>query len=1120
MEKPTSQKLRNSGIETLGELPWGSHVCHFYETREDLLETLVPWFTEGLRSNELCVWVVSEPLSKDCALEALKNAIPELPAYIKQQRLRILRYDEWYLENGSFSSIRVLDNWNTLLEAASLDGLDGLRVTGNTSWVHEGLRESFMEYERSVHCLMRGRRMLALCTYPHSSLGSIDIAETVSSHATALMKKDGRWHAVTRAGNLSEQNELLEKERRCALISDLTSDLVFRLEIGSSGDLSLEWMTDGFRDFSGYGPGEIDSLGKLQSIMHPESRADFRSALHKVLAGAKAEVEIKYLASSGALRWIGLQMLPEHHSGTRIIKGVVGTGEDITLRKEAEERVLESEQKYRCLYDSIGDGLLRVGPDGRITDSNPALWAMLGYSRQELLNCAYSGITAAEWLASEEDILRTELQTTGAAEYEKEFTAKDGRRVPAHVRAWPLRDSDGRQAGFWAFVKDLTESRTAERKILNSENLLNGLILSLPGTFYVIDSSGRIVKWNRALEDISGYSREEIARMHPEEFFAPQDRALIRQKMEDTFLYSAAEVEAALVTKEGGRIPFHFRAVLSRIDNEPFIIGTGTDISNWKKAEQVLRSAKAELEAKVSLRTRELMEMNRLLKRSEERFRVLVETTSDWVWEVDANAVYTYVSPKVTEILGYEPHEVLGKTPFDLMPPEEASNVGAVFGRIAAIKRPFALLENKNIHKDGKIIYLETSGAPILDPGGNLLGYRGVDRDITKRKLQEADKSRMQHHLVQSQKMEAIGILAGGIAHDFNNLMVIIRLNNSLAMKKSEDSQEMKLYLEQIESASERAENLTRQLLIFSRRQPTDLRTLDLNRKVSNTLGMLRRLIGENIRIQTSLSSDIGRIRADKSNVEQIVMNLVINARDAMPGGGSIHIKTERVDVGSSSKVQSGSHVKLMIEDTGAGMDAGVIQHIFEPFFSTKGPRGTGLGLAVVNNIVRELGGWIDVESRLGEGTRFEIYFPAAEVPVEEPREDERVQEQPGKGERVLIVEDEKLLRKSVSVVLSKNGYRVLEAASAGEAKRLFETERGDINLVFSDMVLQDRDGIQLINELKQLYSGFKVLITSGYLDVESQWPAIKEKGYSFLQKPYEIPDLLRSVRIALEKRP
>lgn len=1115
-----TEKLRGSGVPSLGPLPWGAHICQFYETKEDLLDVLVPWFSAGLLGGELCFWVVCEPLSVQDAIDALKRALPDVQSHLASGRLRVVRHDEWYLKDGVFDAERVLDGWKGLIEAAEDSGLEGLRVSGNVTWLSGSLWDGFIEYERKVQHVMRKSRMLAICTYPLKRLSASDVTEVVASHGTALIKKEGVWRSIRRAGLLIDDQEIREKEDRCSLVTEMTSEFLFRLEIGPAGELGLEWITEGLRAAAGYKSADIPDLSKLLSVIHPSWRTAFRDSLHRVLAGSAVDTEIKYTAASGELRWIGLHMVPEMHGGTTIIKGVLCRGRDITDRKRAEERLLESESKYRGLYESISDGVIRVSADWRVTDANSALSEMLGRAAEELSSAAYLDLTPPELRATEEEMLRAYLFTRGSCEYEKEFLTKSGQRLPAGVRAFLMRDSEGNPTGFWAFVRDLTEARDAERKILNGENLFNALTQSLPGTFYVIDKNGRMLKWNRALEDITDFTREQIGKMQPTDFFAGADKALIQDKVETAFRLGAAEVEAGLVTREGRVIPFHFRAVVTKIDGEPYLIGTGTDISKWKRAEAALRTIQAALEAKVSERTREILEVNRRLRKSEERFRILVETTSDWVWEIDSNGVYTYVSPKVRETLGYGPEEVLGKTPFDLMPPDEAERLRAVFGKIAALKRPFSLLENRNLHKDGREVILETNGAPILDPAGNLLGYRGMDRDITQKKLEEAEKSRIQQQLIQSQKMEAIGVLAGGIAHDFNNLMVIIRLNNSLAMKKSAGLADITTYLEQINSASERAENLTRQLLIFSRRQPTEPKALDLNRKVTNTLGMLRRLIGENIIISTELAPDIGMIKADKGNIEQVIMNLVINAKDAMAGGGTISIRTGVVDVGSSSRANScGRHVKLTVEDTGAGMDGEVIRHIFEPFFSTKGPRGTGLGLAVVHNIIRELGGWIDVESRPGEGTRFEVYLPAIEsFKKDEPAEAAPLEELSGSGERVLVVEDEKLLRKSVAVVLSKNGYHVLEAGCAKEAKALFEKEEGKIHLVFSDMVLQDRDGIQMIDDLRSLDDGFKVLITSGYLDVESQWPAIREKGYMFLQKPYEIPDLLKSVREALEK--
>jgi len=776
-----------------------------------------------------------------------------------------------------------------------------------------------------------------------------------------------------------------------------------------------------------------------------------------------------------------------------------------------------AEEKYNGLYDSISDGVMKVGMDGGITACNRALEAMLGRSAGELASLSYFDITPAELRPAEEEILKGRLVREGFCECEKEFLKKDGTRLPASVSARLVRDREGNPEGFWLIVRDLTEAREAEKKTIEAENLFNALTMSLPGIFCIVDRHGRIIRWNSALEETTEYSRLEIEKMHPVDFFDASEKPLIRDKMEQAFTLGAAEVEAGLVTRDGRSIPFHFRTVRTTLGGEACLIGTGIDISRWKTAETGLRRAHSELEARIQERTGAIAEMNRRLKNSEERLRVLIETTSDWVWEVDSKAVYTYVSPRVRDLLGYEPGELLGKTPFDLMAPGEAERVGAEFGKIAALKKPFAMLENTNIHKDGHEVVLETNGAPILDPAGNLLGYRGVDRDITGRKRQEAEQAKTRDRLAEAQKMEATATLARGVAHEFNNLMVIIRLNNSMAMKKAESS-EIKSYLGQIETASERAENLTRGLLIFSRSKPEKPVLLDLNRKITDALRSLKRLLNEEIIVSTSLSPGIGLIRGHGADIEQLIVNLAMNSKDAMPEGGKITIRTAKVDVGGAGRsMASGRHVKLTIEDTGAGMDGTVIRHIFEPFFTTKGARATGLGLAVVHNIIKDTGGWIDVESRPGVGTRFDLFFPAAVEPEGEQAPDEESSEELlGSGEKVLLVEDETLLRKSVAQVLAKNGYRVLEAGCAKDAKSVFEREDGVIDLVFTDIVLQDGNGVELVSGLGASNGKFKVLIMSGYLEVESSFPSIKENGYRFLQKPFEAPELLRAVARAL----
>jgi signal transduction histidine kinase/CheY-like chemotaxis protein len=378
-----------------------------------------------------------------------------------------------------------------------------------------------------------------------------------------------------------------------------------------------------------------------------------------------------------------------------------------------------------------------------------------------------------------------------------------------------------------------------------------------------------------------------------------------------------------------------------------------------------------------------------------------------------------------------------------------------------------------------------------------------------------------QDQLLQAQKMEAVGRLAGGVAHDFNNLLTaisgyaeLLSCDDSLSERAHDD-------VDQVRKAADQAAALTRQLLAFSRRQPLQPVVMDLNKIVVDMEAMLRRLISEDIELVTVLGENACQTKVDPGQLEQVIINLAVNARDAMPEGGRLTIATREVTLDERAcaaihDARPGSFVCLSIEDTGSGIEREVIDQIFEPFFSTKGPtKGTGLGLAVVYGIIRQHGGWINVYSEPNQGTAFKVYLPsvgstqsvAAEGAAEGAPEAAR-----GEGQRILLVEDEEAVRNLASRALRENGYDVFEAGAYEEAIELFERENGQFDLIFSDVVLPDKSGIRLIDDLLSRRPDLQVLVSSGYTDQKSQWPIIQEKGLRFLQKPYSIVDLLGTV--------
>jgi ActR/RegA family two-component response regulator len=374
--------------------------------------------------------------------------------------------------------------------------------------------------------------------------------------------------------------------------------------------------------------------------------------------------------------------------------------------------------------------------------------------------------------------------------------------------------------------------------------------------------------------------------------------------------------------------------------------------------------------------------------------------------------------------------------------------------------------------------------------------------------------------------MDAIGTLTGGIAHDFNNLLTVILGNSNIAMNEIDKKSQTYKEIKEINIAATRAASLTRQLLLYSRKQPMGFYTLQINETINNLIKMLERLLGEDVKIKLELEPDILSVKADLSNIEQVITNICINARDAMPKGGIITIKTENIFLSEDeSKTIEGScpgdNVRLSIVDSGFGMDKETVKHIFEPFFTTKGlGKGTGLGLSVVYGIIKAHNGWINVYSEPGHGTIFKVSLPATKsettVISEVKAEPKQLN---GKGEHVLIIEDDDAVLGYIERILSKNNYYIHKTISSKNAVEVFKENSKSIDLVITDMILTDENGLDTIDKLKQIKNNIGVIICSGYLDDKSNFLAIQEKGYKFIQKPFEITNMLKTIRQILDEK-
>jgi PAS domain S-box-containing protein len=499
------------------------------------------------------------------------------------------------------------------------------------------------------------------------------------------------------------------------------------------------------------------------------------------------------------------------------------------------------------------------------------------------------------------------------------------------------------------------------------------------------------------------------------------------------------------------------------------------------------------------------------LRQAEEKYRELVEDMDDIIFATDEDGFITYISPVTETVLGYKPSEIVGKPFVRLVAPDDAAKVTDAM-RQPTLSR-IEPLEHRVLTKTGKILWMHHSSRAILqdDRAG---GFRGVLTDIT-------DRKKLEEQLRQSQKMEAIGQLAGGIAHDFNNLLTVIIGYTNLMLERRTSQDEDSMRLAEVKDAARRAAALTQQLLAFSRRQMLQPKVLDLNELVRMTEKMLQRVIGEDIHLSIILPPVVGHIKADPIQIEQTILNLAINARDAMPRGGKLLIGTADVTLDAHyakehADLKPGAFVKLTVTDTGVGMSPEVQAHIFEPFFTTKGVgKGTGLGLSTIYGIVKQSGGHITVASTLGAGTTFEIYFPAV-APVAPPAARLPARSDPTGNGTVLLVEDTAIVRKTVRQMLQQSGYTVLEAASGEEALREYAKHPDPIRLLLTDVIMPGMNGRELAERLTPSHSTMKVLFMSGYTDDA----ILRHGGLGFgrvlIEKPFTPEALARKVEEVL----
>jgi len=700
------------------------------------------------------------------------------------------------------------------------------------------------------------------------------------------------------------------------------------------------------------------------------------------------------------------------------------------------------------------------------------------------------------------------------------------------------------------------EHERIEQALKESEERYRLLAENVTDVIWVMDENLKFTYISPSVQTLSGFTPEEAMQQNSAGHLTPASLEIAYktfQEQWETFLASPdkppepLKVEVEDVRKDGSTGWSELNTTLLRGPEGGFagIVGVSRDITKRKRAQEELNRYRDHLEELVAKRTGELRRSNEelqleiaerrraveALRQSEERLELALRGAALGLWDWRVQTGELIVNQRCAEMLGYTLDEVEPHVRWyeeSLHPDEKPSVLQGVTAHLRG-ETPLFDAEHRLRKKSGDWIWSLTRGRVVeRTEDGKAVRATGTNLDITRRKQAEEQRAKLETELLQSQKMEAIGRLAGGIAHDINNLLTAISVSVDLMLMDMIENDPLHLECNEIKKTVEQATSMTRQLLAFSSKQMLEPKVLDLNEIVGRMQGMLQRLIGEHIELEASLDTDIGQVRADPGQLEQVLMNLVLNARDAMPQGGKLTIETADVRLGEDYArehidAEPGPYVMLTVSDTGHGMDEEIQSHIFEPFFTTKeAGQGTGLGLSTAFGVVKQSKGRITVSSEPGVGTTFTIYLPSVPDAPDVQEASQALPENLRGTETVLLVEDEQAVRRAVRDVLQRNGYRVLVASNAGEALLISEQHTGFIHLMLTDVVMPRMSGPDLVERLEPWHPEMKVLYVSGYTDDAIAQHGILDPGVALLQKPFSVESLLQKVRqvLATPRRP
>jgi len=891
--------------------------------------------------------------------------------------------------------------------------------------------------------------------------------------------------------DVTERRQEEGASRRLAAIVESSFDAI----IGKNLDGIITSWNAGAQNVFGYAAAEM--LGTSIRRLIPADRQDEEDhILEKIRRGESVEqFETLRRTKDGRLISVSVTASPIKDVTGEVI-GVSKVARDIGERKRADEELRFQQTMLTTERELTLDGILVVDDHSRVLSFNSRFAHMWGISNDVLSTKADTVLLRAvsHTLVDPARFMERvrQLYDRHDEESHDEVELTDGRVFDRYSA--PMRAPDGRYYGRVWYFRDVTESKQAEAALRRERDWAQRYLDTAAVILLALDVEGRITLVNRYACSVLGWTAEELlGRNWIETCLPPRIRNVLEKTLDSLIGGDLSRVENPVLTKAGDERLIEWRNTVLR-DDAGHVIGTlssGTDITERNEAVEALRTA-------------------------EERMRFALQSANIGIWDMDYTTGVLRWSETLEAHYGLQPKTFGGtfEAFVERIHPDDRESLLETIGKAIEMGADFST-QHRSISPDGRVRWLSGAGRILLGEHGEPMRGVGIAQDVTERRT-------LEEQFQQAQKMEAIGRLAGGVAHDFNNLLTVILGFCELSLADLPPNDPRHADIAEIQKAGERTAGLTRQLLAFSRKQIIEPVLLDLNVVTADMRAMLERLIGEDVTVVLGLQPGLASVKADRGQVEQIVMNLAVNARDAMPKGGTLTIETANVELdegdAKTRSVTPGPYVVLTVTDTGTGMSPQVQARLFEPFFTTKEVgKGTGLGMATVYGIVMRSGGSVGVDSEVGKGTSFKVYFPRADVVEMAIETTPPPRRRRAGAETVLVVEDAEGLRELAKRLLDRQGYTVLIAANADEALQLFERNTS-IDVLLTDVVMPGASGPELTRQLVERRPALKVIYMSGYTEDTITQHGVLMPGIAFLHKPFTSETLGLKIREVLDR--